>query len=635
MNDDRHWSPAAFSNQGLDCICLDLPCTCPFRQVINATSGPCSSSDQCPLHGQTNQHLNGAPYLFSRKLTTVSALYPSGTRLYDPEDLIYARFEARRQKLSAAAPVPLELRRLCCVDPQHVMKPNEQREMLEICGGLCIHTVGTRQSGKRQRTSAGAIHSDSRKCARPECSSPAIQSDEFCAPHVDIKELRDRVDYLTPDSLRPFLASPGHADLCYWHPFQGDLPPRKGEIVAVLNGIVSKDTSRFSFLSVVPQKPWVEVNRPQDPADRKKHVKVAYLGHVVVTVSSLPADFAPGQPYSIYPSGFNDGRGKLLPPNPELKAVGWLNGYPTKSEDGQAWSVPVLVAINEGLQLPLSGDRTFRRQGLPLSPFPPEKRFDRSEFVLSLLSEIQALVSLDNTSKSAPLLILHGSAGVGKSSVAVELSMLDQIPTLFPSGVWTWSFDSPPPTGHSEKDLLPALQDLVRCLSPSLKHNELPDTVQGCRARIPTLAEASKLLILLDNLWFDEQLEPFLSVCPSCLLLVTSRNAKIGEPSQTTCYREIPTLDQPSATQFFLIYSGSGVASDDLIHTIVSYCGGLPLALRVTGAMVSRHRGSLQQIVTIFENHHLSHLHMKHRKDKIVFVALDISVQHLDADEIG
>src|SRR3989338_9995442 len=345
MDADSHWSSFLSSSQGLDCPCGDGPCSCSWKSVIEGVPEPSSSAGRCPLHGQTNQHLNEAPYLFYRKLTTVLALYPSGTRLDDPEDLIYARFEARRQKLSSAAPVPLELRRLCCVDPQHVMKPNEQREMLEICGGLCIHTVGTRQSGKRQRTSAGAIHSDSRQCARPECSSPAIQSDEFCASHFDIKELRDRVDYLTPDSLRPFLASPGHADLCYWRPFQGDLPPRKGDIVAVLNGIVSKDTSRFSFLSVVPQKPWVDVNRPQDPADRKKHVKVAYLGHVVVTVSSLPADFYPDQPYSIYPSGFNDGRGKLLPPNPELKAVGWLNGHLTKSEDGQAWSVPVLVAI--------------------------------------------------------------------------------------------------------------------------------------------------------------------------------------------------------------------------------------------------------------------------------------------------
>ncbi|MFG2119426.1 BTAD domain-containing putative transcriptional regulator [Streptomyces sp. NPDC048710] len=195
--------------------------------------------------------------------------------------------------------------------------------------------------------------------------------------------------------------------------------------------------------------------------------------------------------------------------------------------------------------------------------------------------ELEALRGRLGQGGGAPRRILvTGMAGLGKTALAVRAAA--ESGGLFPDGLLfaeLCGLDGAPRAPRA------VLAQLLRALGESdhaLPAGDLDELVRLYRAR----TAERRLLLVLDNVSGDRQLAPLLPAGDSAVLITSrSRLARVAGGDTLA----LSLLDDAASLELLAARAGRQRLDDDpdAADDLVAYCGGLPLALSITGARLA------------------------------------------------
>ncbi|GLZ79157.1 SARP family transcriptional regulator [Actinorhabdospora filicis] len=217
-----------------------------------------------------------------------------------------------------------------------------------------------------------------------------------------------------------------------------------------------------------------------------------------------------------------------------------------------------------------------------LTPPPAELPADISTFT----GRAAELATLDRllVGPHAPVVNINGIAGSGKTTLAVHWA--HGIASRFPDGLLHVNL-----RGHDPGpalDATAALSQLLRSLGvPPAVLPTHPDELAG---RFRTVTASRRLLILLDDASDDAQILPLLPGSPGCAVIITSRGDLPALSARTdgTQVTLGPFDSTESVNLLRLLLPDERGRDEDRLRRLSELCGGLPVALRLTGERLRR-----------------------------------------------
>src|SRR5690625_4892984 len=192
----------------------------------------------------------------------------------------------------------------------------------------------------------------------------------------------------------------------------------------------------------------------------------------------------------------------------------------------------------------------------------------------------------------ADLLVLHGPAGAGKTSLAVQWA--HQIADQFPDGqLWVnlRGYDTGDPVSPAD-----ALGMLLRAMG--VAGHRIPVDADERAAAWRDLAATRQVLVVLDNARDSDHVRPFLTPGNLSLTLVTSRSQMRSLVTWEAADRVfVGPMDSTEALDLLTQRTRIPDARDAL-EELAELCGHLPLALAIAAERVGRHdRATLDAVL--------------------------------------
>jgi DNA-binding SARP family transcriptional activator/DNA-binding XRE family transcriptional regulator/DNA-binding transcriptional ArsR family regulator len=193
--------------------------------------------------------------------------------------------------------------------------------------------------------------------------------------------------------------------------------------------------------------------------------------------------------------------------------------------------------------------------------------------------------------KGAAVLLVAGTAGVGKSALAVRWA--HRAAGRFPDGQLYADLAAP---GAAAGDVLSAFLEAL-----GVAARRVPASVQARVGLYRSLLAGRRVLVVLDNAGGTGQVRPLLPTSAGCLVLVTARHQLVDLIALDGA-RSL-TLDVlPAAAARLLLIRRLGAdrvyGQPDAVDRIVHRCAGLPLALSIVAARAAaRPRLPLAELV--------------------------------------
>jgi len=169
---------------------------------------------------------------------------------------------------------------------------------------------------------------------------------------------------------------------------------------------------------------------------------------------------------------------------------------------------------------------------------------------------------------------IYGLGGIGKSTLAAALAHNLEVQTYFPDGIlWVTLGQNP--------DLLPLLSGWIQRLED---YNYKPVTVNDASKHLQTLLYDKKALLVVDDAWNPEHVEPFRVGGSNCRVLVTTREAVI---KGATRY-DLDVLTPDESLELLQKYCGSLKLDElQLAQNLADTVGCLPLALDLAASQIA------------------------------------------------
>lgn len=199
---------------------------------------------------------------------------------------------------------------------------------------------------------------------------------------------------------------------------------------------------------------------------------------------------------------------------------------------------------------------------------------------------LDALVEESSTSGVLVASALQGQGGIGKTVLAQLLAHDERLQTGFPDGIYWLAFGQQP-------DVLAILGSLILELDPTFKLS----TVRTASSHLATLLEEKRLLLILDDVWEQAHVAPFMVGGEGCRFLLTTRRQYVAEGLNATTFA-LDVLNSEQSLQLFETYlqrslnrneregkEGREERADAL--ALADAVGHLPLALNLAVARVS------------------------------------------------
>ena len=195
-------------------------------------------------------------------------------------------------------------------------------------------------------------------------------------------------------------------------------------------------------------------------------------------------------------------------------------------------------------------------------------------------------VAGDGAGASAVIAVVSGTAGVGKTALAVQWA--HRVADRFPDGqlyVNLRGYDADQPVTATE-----AVAGFLRALR--VPPQDVPLTVDERAAAYRTLLAGRRMLIVLDNASSAEQVRPLVPGSAGCRVVVTSRDA-LGSLVATEGAHPLTLnlLTDAEAHQLLIRRLGADrvAAEPDAVQQIIVRCARLPLALAIVAARAATH----------------------------------------------
>ncbi|MEU5943646.1 BTAD domain-containing putative transcriptional regulator [Micromonospora sp. NPDC047548] len=188
----------------------------------------------------------------------------------------------------------------------------------------------------------------------------------------------------------------------------------------------------------------------------------------------------------------------------------------------------------------------------------------------------------DTVTEAAVIVGLSGTAGVGKTALAVHWG--HQAGHRFPDGCLYVNLNGygPPEDAETPEEALRVLLDGL-----GVPPRRLPVGLDARAALYRTVIAGRRVLVVLDNARDAAQVRPLLPAAPGCLALVTSRSSLTGLVAvEGAMSLPLDTLGRDEARVLLTARLGrSRVALESAaVEEIIDGCAGLPLALAITAA---------------------------------------------------
>jgi len=184
--------------------------------------------------------------------------------------------------------------------------------------------------------------------------------------------------------------------------------------------------------------------------------------------------------------------------------------------------------------------------------------------------------------RTVPIVVISGPGGIGKTGLALRAA--HESSDRYPDGQLHAELRG---AGGGAVDTAEILAQFLRALGVPL----VPDAKAERLAMYRTLLADRRVLVVLDDATDGAQVSDLAPASMGCSVLVTARQ-RLPEISGAHHVAPLEPLGQADATELFLrVVRGAGIDLPDLdgVDQVVALCAGLPLALRIAGALRVRH----------------------------------------------
>jgi tetratricopeptide (TPR) repeat protein len=188
--------------------------------------------------------------------------------------------------------------------------------------------------------------------------------------------------------------------------------------------------------------------------------------------------------------------------------------------------------------------------------------------------------SANGGSRAVAISTIVGKPGIGKSALAIHLA--HQLAASFPDGQLYVDLRGGRPERLSPPEVL---SQFLRALGV-VEEKALMDFDEQV-ARYRSLLAGRHILLVLDNAADAVQVRPLLPGSQTCAVLITSRNPLYSLEGATPLTLDV--LDAATAVELLGKLAGPERTAHEFkaAGEIASYCGKLPLALRIAGAKLA------------------------------------------------
>jgi DNA-binding SARP family transcriptional activator/tetratricopeptide (TPR) repeat protein len=262
-----------------------------------------------------------------------------------------------------------------------------------------------------------------------------------------------------------------------------------------------------------------------------------------------------------------------------------------------------ILAADPALAVPSSEIRA--PSGVPAAPaatVPAQLPADVRAFTgrSGELTALDRLLAPDGDEPPLTLALLSGTAGVGKSALAVRWA--HRVRESFPDGqlyVNLRGYDAEQPVAVAD-----ALAGFLTALG--VRGPEIPPGTDERAARYRSELTGRRMLVLLDNASSVEQVRPLLPGTGSCLVLITSRDSLRGMVAVHGAERvNLDLLPLPDAVGLLRKLIGVRVDREpEAAAELAAACARLPLALRIAAELAAERTDvSLPELVAELGDH--------------------------------
>ena len=184
------------------------------------------------------------------------------------------------------------------------------------------------------------------------------------------------------------------------------------------------------------------------------------------------------------------------------------------------------------------------------------------------------LLSAEVQSGTLVVSAIYGLGGIGKSVLALKIAHDSEIQARFLDGI-LWA------TLGQKPDILPLLSGWIQALGD---YNYRPTGIESASSHLRTLLHDKRVLIVVDDVWQPDHLEPFRVGNESSCVLVTTREAKITDASRY----DLDVMNESQAIE--LVASKLSITFDATVRAqvavFVKRVGYLPLALELAASQI-------------------------------------------------
>ncbi|MFN5971600.1 MAG: NB-ARC domain-containing protein [Microcystis sp.] len=211
---------------------------------------------------------------------------------------------------------------------------------------------------------------------------------------------------------------------------------------------------------------------------------------------------------------------------------------------------------------------SYRNQAPPKPSYFVERPEVSIELKKLLLSEI--------TEKTGTLVIsaIYGLGGIGKSTLAAALAQEKEVQAYFPDGIF-WA------TLGQQPDILSFLHGWIQALGD---YNFKPTGIDAASLHLRTLLADKKALLVVDDLWNVEDIDPFRVAVNQCKLLVTTREVPVKGAIRYDL--DVMTESQSLALLTGYLKQELNLPDQKQAKILAKIVGYLPLALELTAAQI-------------------------------------------------